>query len=244
MMRGGIGALKSKLLMNTKERIILKSIELFNRDGVDGVPLHRIAAELGMSPGNLTYHYKNKDELIAAIYPSMADALKQALRLPADADRPLSAAYVAQYQIGILRVLWSYRFFFIGLKSILAKDPALEAEYWQFHDWVIDRLGRLLEGEIEAKGMRPILPPSTTAVVATNQWYLWVSFLFFQGHESKVQNLDIQEVIYNGVLRNFSLLLPYCTESFAEQFVCECRRQLEIDLADETIDGFHAVMSG
>lgn len=49
---------------STRERILQASLRLFNADGLPSVSTHRIAAELGMSPGNLHYHFKAKQLVV------------------------------------------------------------------------------------------------------------------------------------------------------------------------------------
>ena len=51
---------------NTKQKIILASIQLFNQAGVPNVRLQQIADASGISVGNLAYHYKNKEAIIIA----------------------------------------------------------------------------------------------------------------------------------------------------------------------------------
>ena len=41
----------------TKEKILKKSQELFNEEGYDRITMRRIADELNMSVGNVTYHF-------------------------------------------------------------------------------------------------------------------------------------------------------------------------------------------
>ena len=53
--------------INTKERIVLASIKLFNENGMANVRLQQIADETGISVGNLAYHFKNKDAIIEAV---------------------------------------------------------------------------------------------------------------------------------------------------------------------------------
>lgn len=56
-----------------KQDIINRSIELFNAHGFHRVSIKDIADSLGISPGNLTYHFTRKTDLLAAIQQQMLD---------------------------------------------------------------------------------------------------------------------------------------------------------------------------
>jgi len=57
--------------LSTKEKIIKKAIELFNKKGFAAVSLFELAKSLGITRGNFTYHYKTKDDLLVAIVNDM-----------------------------------------------------------------------------------------------------------------------------------------------------------------------------
>src|SRR5436309_8608324 len=57
--------------MKTKERIVETAIRLFNEQGTGAVSTNHIAQALSMSPGNLYYHFRNKEEIIRAILERM-----------------------------------------------------------------------------------------------------------------------------------------------------------------------------
>jgi len=57
--------------MHTRERIIEMAIRLFNEQGTGAVSTNHIAGALEMSPGNLYYHFRNKEEIIRAILERM-----------------------------------------------------------------------------------------------------------------------------------------------------------------------------
>ena len=63
----------------TAERILEVTLELFNRFGEPNVSTTLISAELGISPGNLYYHYPAKDELINSLFDRYERALNELL---------------------------------------------------------------------------------------------------------------------------------------------------------------------
>lgn len=57
--------------MKTKEKIKLTARKLFNRDGFKNITLREVAKALSISYGNVTYHYKTKNQLIIELYEDM-----------------------------------------------------------------------------------------------------------------------------------------------------------------------------
>lgn len=57
--------------IKTKDKILLTAIEQYNKVGIPGITSRHIAGEMGISHGNLDYHYKTKEDLILAIYDKM-----------------------------------------------------------------------------------------------------------------------------------------------------------------------------
>ena len=58
-------------MSDTKQKILQTAIQLFNAKGVNNVTLRTIAEEMGISPGNLAYHYKNKESIIEEAFKAM-----------------------------------------------------------------------------------------------------------------------------------------------------------------------------
>ena len=59
--------------MDVKERILLKSHELFNQYGIRSVSMDDIAAQLSMSKKTLYQYYTDKDELVMAVFSAVMD---------------------------------------------------------------------------------------------------------------------------------------------------------------------------
>jgi AcrR family transcriptional regulator len=121
----GISATSNDLPESTRDRVLAMSIRLFNERGTAAVTTNHVAAELGMSPGNLYYHYRNKEDLIRAAFDAMndeADDLWSSPFGPAGID-------VAKLLEGNLRLFERYAFFARELPSLLYADQTLRARY-------------------------------------------------------------------------------------------------------------------
>ena len=75
-------ATRTKKPRRTAERILDTTLELFNRFGEPNVSTTLISAELGISPGNLYYHYPAKDELINALFDRYDDGARPSCCAP------------------------------------------------------------------------------------------------------------------------------------------------------------------
>ena len=53
--------------MKTKDKIINTAIKLFNQHGTETISTNHIAKKTGISPGNLYYHFRNKNDIMISI---------------------------------------------------------------------------------------------------------------------------------------------------------------------------------
>ena len=68
--------------IKTSERIVLNSLELFNQQGERSISTNHIAAHMEISPGNLYYHFPNKQAIIAVLFSEYESLVDSFLRPP------------------------------------------------------------------------------------------------------------------------------------------------------------------
>lgn len=68
--------------MKTAERILITSLDVFNQQGENNVSSVEIAMELDISPGNLYYHFKGKEVIVAALFDLYQEQLHTILDAP------------------------------------------------------------------------------------------------------------------------------------------------------------------
>jgi len=110
--------------MSTKQRILETALELFNTTNTQAATTNHIAKAMGISVGNLHYHYKNREEIIFKLYEQM---LKESTLLVQDLPKDIVGLF--EHQKLMSTVLWKYRFFYRELLFLLSRDPLLKERY-------------------------------------------------------------------------------------------------------------------
>lgn len=54
--------------MKTRDKIVYAALELFNQHGERNITTNHIADHIEISPGNLYYHFRNKQEIVREIF--------------------------------------------------------------------------------------------------------------------------------------------------------------------------------
>jgi len=105
---------------STRIKIVESSILLFNKKGLANVRLQDIAEYNNISPGNLTYHFKTKKDLMEYIIYYMIRKLVEI-----EATQRESLKQMSLYNIlrNNLVFLFNYRFFFRDILEIINLVP-------------------------------------------------------------------------------------------------------------------------
>jgi AcrR family transcriptional regulator len=114
----------------TRDRIIQASLDLFNLQGERNITTNHIAAALGISPGNLYYHFRNKQAIIGELFRLYESQVDDILRLPE--GRAVVLEDKVLYLEALLEVMWHYRFLHCNLEQLLENDAGLAQAYRGF----------------------------------------------------------------------------------------------------------------
>ncbi|WP_371374633.1 TetR/AcrR family transcriptional regulator [Thalassotalea aquiviva] len=199
--------------MKTRERIIRASIELFNKNGERNITTNHIAAHLGISPGNLYYHFRNKEDIIFAIYTEYADDLISKFDLLDDISHPLES--IMNYMDIVFQLVSKFRFFYSNLPVLLSKNPALKKRYSEIQKQIAVKVTAMLL-QLKDAGILNIkeeeLDDITCLLRLTTTF--WLSYLQTQQDETLVDDANL----YDGLLKIFALLSPYITDNARADF--------------------------
>ncbi len=201
--------------MKTRDKIIQASIVLFNEQGERNVTTNHIAAHLGISPGNLYYHFRNKEDIILSIYDEYArNLLLDTFPQVSDEEKPLDAIIV--YMDVVFQMLMKFRFFYSNLPVLLDKNPSLREKYVEVQRSISERLSQLLLSLKSAKAIDfedDELADIVSILRIINTF--WVSFYQTQNIVTEVND----SIFYQGVLKILVILRPYTTESALPELI-------------------------
>lgn len=86
---GSLPAPVPENLPGNREKILDTALRLFTQYGVDATPTSRISREAGVSTGTLFYYFKDKDNLVGALYLSIKKEMALAVRHHDDPSLPV-----------------------------------------------------------------------------------------------------------------------------------------------------------
>jgi AcrR family transcriptional regulator len=200
---------------STRDRIIKRSIALFNRDGLRNVSIERIAADLKISPGNFTYHFPRKRQLIAAALEVLQERLRTALEPPTGVR---TAQDGADYMLRIFRTIWDHRFFFNALTYVLT-DRHLRREYSALQDWTIELIASDLAVLCDHGYLLLPTAPNTYKLLAENMWGLWLNWVRMQHILTPKAVTPDNLALYDCALHNWSMCQLWMRPDFARDLL-------------------------
>jgi AcrR family transcriptional regulator len=191
----------------TAERILEVTLALFNRFGEPNVSTTLISNELGISPGNLYYHYASKEELINCLFDRYEQSLNTLLSAGDDVRNVEDAWF---YLHSLFELIWEHRFLYRDLNDLLSKNRRLETHFQTVLKNKARSFKALLDGMRRTGAVhidpQDMLPTATSMVVVLTYW---LSFEYVRDPRNALEPANAQMALLRGGHHVLNLLAPY-----------------------------------
>ena len=194
----------------TQERIKAKAIALFNEFGTGNISIGRIASEVGISRGNLQYHYADKQELIRAIYQDIA---REVLRNWEGDDRQPTVRHMAEMFVRQFDYVWRYRFIYREMVGLIRADAELALRVRANRDRRIEAVIKFFKALVKNRVLKKARGDESLRYLVMMTWIFcdnWLNFIEIQGNEIN------SEILQEGYDHIIEILYPYLTRQAKE----------------------------
>lgn len=198
--------------MKTKEKIVLAALELFNENGERNITTNHIAAHIEISPGNLYYHFRNKQEIVRDIFESYsAELLNRFAPMKTNED---SLVLLKRYLDSIFTLMWKYRFFYANLPEILQRDEVLHKRYLEVQEKLRTNLESIFSGFVDLELLD--IPREGVNTLVTTLHLVVSSWLSYQSAMSPKTEIT-EKIIQQGIMQMIAVVKPHTTPMGREQ---------------------------
>lgn len=201
----------------TADRIATAALHRFNRDGYASTALTQIAADVGISQGNLTYHFPTKLDL--ALHLSEMVRVQTEARYAGRTLGDIADDYVEHLRFA-MDMTWNYRFLmrdpgiFNDIDAVVPPSPMLVADFEELRELV----GRIVDARLFRADAK--IEPEA---FARSLWILsrhWMDYLREMEQHNEIEWADVER----GIQHHFAVLLPGMTAAGRRRFVAALER--------------------
>jgi AcrR family transcriptional regulator len=200
---------------SNRDRILEASLVLFNRHGVVGTTTNSIAAHLGISPGNLYYHFANKEEIVRELWSQQAElGLPPIIEFAKEMDPPKPEDWATLFFVHAIEELWSYRFLYRDMDELAARDSELAESFRSTMSAARNIFTDTCRVLIQTGKMKAPVRDDDLERLSDNVLLIlfgWLRFITTLWGRTEVQAGDIAE----GGLHAFAVIEPYLERRFA-----------------------------
>ena len=193
--------MEKKPKRRTRERILETALKLFNSFGEPNVTTTVIADEMDISPGNLYYHFHNKDEIVDALFADYEKEIETLFGTPG--PRSPGPEDIWLFLHLLFETIWRFRFFYRDINDLLTRNRLVETHFQRILEQKQAAAVKVCEG-LAASGVLTATSGEIRAL-ATNMTVVATFWLSFE-HASNPRG---EPDIGRGVYQVMSLTAPY-----------------------------------
>ncbi len=197
--------------MNTHARILETALRLFNEAGTAAVSTNHIAEALGISPGNLYYHFRNKEAIIRALFEQQFERWDRMYAFPN--DRSPTLADLRGLARAAFETNWEYRFIYRELIALLRRDDQLRERWVTVRAQGFAGFRELIKQFVAAGVLRA---PDDDAVVTRLAELIWLISEFWLANVEAHGEPVGAEQIDHGTALILQALAPFVISSGQE----------------------------
>ena len=190
----------------TRQRILDASLVMFNAQGEPNVTTNHIADELEISPGNLYYHFRNKDDIIEQLFGGYEQRMDAALTAPEGRLPGLEDVWLQLHLV--FECIWDYRFLYRDLVDILTRNRRLRLRFARILKRADEQAHQVMRGLVQAGVMRASADELDAA--ATN---VLVIATFWMNYAAARGDKDERASIRDGIVQVMMLIAPFLRDA-------------------------------
>tara|TARA_B000000460_G_scaffold194313_1_gene141104 strand:- start:82 stop:702 length:621 start_codon:yes stop_codon:yes gene_type:complete len=192
--------------MDTKDKIIATAIDLFNIHGTKAISTNHIAKEMGISPGNLYYHFRSKNDIIRSISDNFSNELGSALKIQLDTISDFSSNLTSLFN-RFFKIQQSYQFLFLEGVHLTKQDSRLLDNYTNLRSLIKKGYHELLSNLVKIK----IMKRQSLNIIDDLLDAQWIIMWYWINHTILDRNTYDDFQIKKGIKLSFSIIKPQLT---------------------------------
>lgn len=189
--------------MKTAERILVTSLELFNQHGENNVSSVDIALELDISPGNLYYHFKGKEVIVAALFELYKSQMHNVIA--AGTNKTLTIEDFFYFLYLVFEKGQLFQFFFHNPSDLMDKYPSI-AKPFKVQLVALEKCIESLLNEFQEHNVLEATKGQTLQIVEL------IGLVFTQAanyYSLKGQGVSDETYLYKSLASVLFAVLPY-----------------------------------
>ena len=220
----------------TRDRIVDSAIVLFNEHGVSAVTTNHVAEHADISPGNLYYHFANKEEILREAFERVNNEADAIWTAPSGQAPPMAeVGAFHRMLVGNLELFAKYAFLARDLPALLRADPVLRERHTEISQRRTRQLEDVLRPFIKAGLLHDLDDPEDLRALVETAWMLALFCAPYAetiessppARTAKARAARLHEAIERGALLVLHLLRPYLDPLAYTGLVVVVRSQLE-----------------